>query len=95
MDYIITGIDPDWLKSRIESYEVRPIIVQPRVGRVVGTAQMWRWEDVARAILNGKTFMTATKAANGNWDIGAEVDVILRSKSDHTAADNLDNLPQV
>jgi len=59
----------------------------------LGDPKMWTFKDVAQAILDGKTFMTAVRTKDGNFNPGALVELHLRSRSDERKADNLALLP--
>ncbi|ATB32731.1 DUF3892 domain-containing protein [Melittangium boletus] len=88
-DYIITAVRFDTTGSR----RIISLRVYPDEGSSLGESAVWSFEQVAQAILNGSTFVTATKNSNGKLDKGASVELSLRTRRDDTAKDNLDNLP--
>lgn len=57
--------------------------------------------QVVDLIAKKKTFATMTKGADGNWKLGAKLEVIpvttdyLKTKKDTSTKDNLENLPLI
>jgi hypothetical protein len=73
----------------------------PDEGESLGTAVEFSRSEVVAAIKRGVTFVTTFKGANGNYQLGNSVFVIVINGSDYiktvkdaTEADNLDKLPE-
>jgi hypothetical protein len=88
-DYVVTGVQYDDARSRIIGYEVREDL-----GEVLGHPFKVTWANVAKAILDGTTFITATPGTSG-WMPGALLDVVVKTVEDAAVRDNLRHLPAV
>jgi hypothetical protein len=88
-DYIVTGVQYDATGSRIIAYEVREDL-----GDKVGPPFKMTWVAVAKAILNGTTFISGLPGKDG-WLPGALLQVVVKTVEDHSERDNLTHLPPV
>ncbi|WNG24040.1 DUF3892 domain-containing protein [Cystobacter fuscus] len=87
-DYVVTAIRLNRAGTRIIALEVRL-----HDGFRLFEREAWSFEQVAQALLEGWTFVTATRGADRKWYKGARVELLLRTHPDATEEDNLTNLP--
>jgi uncharacterized protein (DUF2147 family) len=94
-DYIITAVRFNSAATHIEAVEIRA-----DNGDSVGPASEATRAQIVDSIESGTTFCTATATGDQKWHKGAEVKVVvidnqkfIKTKSDNSKADNLDNLP--
>ncbi len=80
---------------------ISQVKVHVDTGDKVADSKIWSRQDVINAIDLKSTFMTITKAPDGNWKKGAEVIKILvnnvhyiKTEPDNTTKDNLGSLPE-
>lgn len=88
-DYIVTGTQYDATKKHITGYEVRQVR-----GNRVDAPFIAPWANIAKAILGGTKFVTATLGTAG-WILGAPLQVVVKTVEDTTVRDNLSHLPAV
>jgi Protein of unknown function (DUF3892) len=94
-DYIITAVRFNSTGTHIEAVQIRA-----DNGDTAGAATVATRAQVIASLEAGRTFCTATKSSDGNWQKGAAVKIVvvdqqkyLRTKADSIKADNLDRLP--
>lgn len=94
-DYGISAVSYDKDHEHIERVEIRK-----DNGDKFGQAEIHPRQNIIKAIEAGTTFVTIVNDGQ-NWNKGSEVFVItvngrkfIKTKSDNTEADNLENLPE-
>jgi hypothetical protein len=94
-DYLITAVRFNAAGTHIEAVQIRQ-----DEGDTAGPAKEASRAQVVAWIESGYTFCTATKTSEGGWRKGAIVKIVvidnqnfIKTKSDNSKADNLDNLP--
>ena len=94
-DYLVIGVRMDADNQHIDQLKVKPFTASDKLG---DNAVISRPEAV-KMIDAGRSFYSGT-LSNGQWSIGALVQVIsvttrfLKTKSDQSLRDNLENLPR-
>ncbi|WP_422723972.1 DUF3892 domain-containing protein [Hyalangium rubrum] len=91
-DFIISAVRYDSSGTHIKALKVHVDDGRAHMPR----GSIWTFEDVAREILNGHTFITTVRDPNeeGEYAPGAFVHLTLRTHQDKSRKDNLTNLPQ-
>lgn len=95
-DYLVIGVRMDADNQHINQLKVKPFTASDKVGN---DAVMSR-PEVVKMIDAGKDFYSGTLSANGEWNMGTQVQVIsvttkfLKTKADQSLRDNLENLPK-
>ena len=95
----------DYLISKVRYNQDRTHIDKVRVhedkGDTVGRPTEWPRVNVVEKLDEGKKFVTILKNSDGDWTKGANVGTVrignktyIRTDSNQTAADNLENLPE-
>lgn len=95
-DYVITAVEYNRTRDRIETVEVREDNGDKISGKLI-----WTRHDVIQHIAKRYTFVTAYKR-NGKWSKGASVEIFerngekfLRTEGNDTDVDNLGELPEL
>jgi hypothetical protein len=88
-DYVITAVQYNADHTRIVAYEVWDD------GETLMNCRLVPWAAVARSLLDGKTFVTATKGTDGKFYRGASLELVVKTVEDRVARDNLNHLPAV
>lgn len=94
-DYCISAVRYNSTGAHIEKVKVHV-----DNGDSIGAASEWFRTDVILALEKGNSFVTITKN-EGKWNKGQDVHIIhvngkkyIRTDTDSTASDNLENLPR-
>jgi hypothetical protein len=69
-------------------------LMQILAGNQLGPEREDSMENVARSILGGNRFFTGPRDARGQYSMGAQIEVYLRTRQGGGTRDNLENLPE-
>jgi hypothetical protein len=94
-DYVITAV-----RFNIAGTHIEEVRTSEHTGTELINEAIKRRNSVVSQIENGSAYCTATKRSDGKYYYGAEVKVVtidgekfIKTKSDGSKLDNLDNLP--
>lgn len=95
-DYGISSVRYDDQRSRIVKVKVHEI-----KGDTITVAAEWLRSQVVSALESGKTFVTILKGTDHGWKKGQDIHTVtvngvkyIRTDQNHSASDNLENLPE-
>lgn len=84
-----------------EHSHINQVKVHTDNGETISVSNIWKREDVVKALENGKSFVTILNGTEGKWKQGQLVYIIkvggikfIKTVDNNTLSDNLENLPE-